>query len=60
MFVFILVKFGNIEVNMICDVLFIGEYLDEILREFGYSDFDIEVLIEFGIVIMNKEVCEIC
>ncbi|HBG1752285.1 TPA: CoA transferase [Clostridioides difficile] len=54
------VKFGNIEVNMTCDAPLIGEHSDEILRELGYSDSDIETLIESGIVTMNKEACEIC
>ncbi len=54
------VKFGNIEVNMTCDAPLIGEHSDEILRELGYSDSDIEALIESGIVTMNKEACEIC
>lgn len=54
------IKFGNIEVNMTCDAPLIGEHSDEILRELGYSDSDIEGLIEAGIVTMNKETCEVC
>ena len=45
---------------MTCDAPLIGEHSDEILRELGYSDSDIEGLIEAGIVTMNKETCEVC
>jgi crotonobetainyl-CoA:carnitine CoA-transferase CaiB-like acyl-CoA transferase len=48
------VKFGNIEVNRICDAPLIGQNSEEILKEIGYRDDQIEEYVNRGIVVITK------
>lgn len=48
------VKFNDIDVNIKCTAPKVGEHGEEILREFGYTDEEIKVLLDKNILYIEK------